>query len=567
VLNHELPASILSEPSALSAPAVGIRTVSFRMTETCDKRRLHRMLELALHFQNLIILLYDRARNLDKNQQDNESSKLAHHFLDKGVMRAIAWGQKGGKREPVIKAMVQHFGEWELFKSLQETGRQLKDKNVYQLVGKVAAAYKSFWTKKKNPSPDNRADLAKPPRPRKLKTLESHSFSIPIDRECLSFKNDDVLSINLRPGEALGVTFPHRPLLQVVESFNNIRQLEIGIRHGEIFLYFNYEKPLSSGELGKHSCGLDLGINNLAALYIDDRDAHQDQTPSVLIDGQFFTSYNAEANRKIAKKHSLKDQLQNKKQYLAAVKVQGSINKLFLDRRHFFDTNLAKLAKRTLEGLAKKDVGTLVTSKNLTSLKNNFTAASMGKKQNQRFFQMPLGTFLKNLELNAASYGIKIKFIDEAYTSKASALNGDPWQAQQEGKSLKLLGKIKGNPESSIAAKAIKQRLSDALGGERVSRSRYRDKATGIIFHADISAAFNHLRVFYANLFSGGVTTLKARLVKLANPRKIQPHALNSFLDSVGNFAMNSSQREQARNSHQRIRSRAVRSNSLAAAL
>jgi len=541
-------------------PSLEFRTASFRITKTRDKRCLSRLLELALHFQNLIILLYSQAIEVGKQSEDAEMLKLAKYFLDKGIMRAIAWGQSGGKRAGIIAALKAKFGDWELFRSLQATGQKLKDKNVYQLVGKIAAAYKSFWTKraKKNSAPE--FAHARPPRPRKLKTLQSESFFIPIDLACLSFKTADVLAINLRPGEAIAIDLPFQPLLHIVESFDQIRQLEIGIRHGEIYLNFNYLKATPVKEQGTHAAGLDLGINNIAAIYLDDNNL---DTPSLVISGQKYSSYNAEANRKIAKLKSKQSAMSKDANIHQAKDLQKSINKAFRKRKDYFDTNMAKLAKRTCECLSECNVGTLVTSNNLTFLKNNRDKKSMGRQQNQRFYQMPLGKFLDYLQLNGRRYGIGVQMVDEAYTSKTSAISGDPSLAQKEDNLLKLLDKNKPRSEE-VAAKSDKTRLVDALKGRRVSRSRFRDGPTGIVYHADVGAAFNHLRIFANGTMQPHSPSMRPKLV---NPRKVHPHALNSFLDT-GQIGIDSSKREQARDSHVRIRSHAVSSsNELTATL
>ena len=93
-----------------------------------------------------------------------------------------------------------------------------------------------------------------------------------------------------------------------------------------------------------------------------------------------------------------------------------------LDRLDFFHSNFHKLSRRILESLVKYGVDRLVLAKNLCFAKNTDTK-TMGKKNNQRFYQLPIGKLIHYLEIKAPEYGIHIEFIDEAYTSKCSVLN------------------------------------------------------------------------------------------------------------------------------------------------
>ena len=101
----------------------------------------------------------------------------------------------------------------------------------------------------------------------------------------------------------------------------------------------------------------------------------------------------------------------------------------------------------------------------------------MGKKNNQRFYQLPIGKLIHYLKIKAPEYGIHIEFIDEAYTSKCSVLNGDSFKAQE-----------------------TKESTTEVLSGRRVCRSLFKDNKSAVIYHADVGAAANHIRVFYWEL-------------------------------------------------------------------
>jgi putative transposase len=95
---------------------------------------------------------------------------------------------------------------------------------------------------------------------------------------------------------------------------------------------------------------------------------------------------------------------------------------------------------------------------------------NMGKRNNQKFTQIPIFTFKRKLESLCERYGIEVIEQEESYTSKASALDGDTlptWNAD--------------NPQTR------------KFSGKRVKRGLYRT-AKGWLVNADANGALNILR-------------------------------------------------------------------------
>jgi len=99
----------------------------------------------------------------------------------------------------------------------------------------------------------------------------------------------------------------------------------------------------------------------------------------------------------------------------------------------------------------------------------------MGKVNNQKFVQMPLGKLKDRLKQLCDLHGIRFQETEESYTSKASFLDGD---------SLPVYG---NKPEGWKAS------------GKRVKRGLYRS-ANGSIVNADLNGAANILRKVASNL-------------------------------------------------------------------
>ena len=113
----------------------------------------------------------------------------------------------------------------------------------------------------------------------------------------------------------------------------------------------------------------------------------------------------------------------------------------------------------------KHGIGNLVIGWN-QGFKSN---VDMGKLNNQKFVQMPLGKLKERLKQLGNLHGIKFTETEEAYSSKASFLDGD---------SLPRYGEKPPGWKAS---------------GKRIKRGLYRS-VDGIVINADLNGAGNILR-------------------------------------------------------------------------
>lgn len=140
-------------------------------------------------------------------------------------------------------------------------------------------------------------------------------------------------------------------------------------------------------------------------------------------------------------------------------------------RNHQMRDGINKAAKLIINHCLKYGIGTLVVG-----WKEGFKSnANMGRVNNQKFVQMPLGKLKDRLKQLCDLHGIRFQETEEAYTSKASYLDGD---------SLPVYGQ---KPEGWKAS------------GKRVERGLYRS-ASGSIINADLNGSANILRKVASNL-------------------------------------------------------------------
>jgi len=140
-------------------------------------------------------------------------------------------------------------------------------------------------------------------------------------------------------------------------------------------------------------------------------------------------------------------------------------------RNHQMRDGINKAAKLIVDHCLKYDIGNLVIGWN-QGFKSH---VNMGKKNNQKFVQMPLGKLKNRLKQLCDLHGIRFVETEEAYTSKASFLDGD---------SLPKYGEKPSGWKAS---------------GKRIKRGLYRS-SNGSIVNADLNGAANILRKVASNL-------------------------------------------------------------------
>ena len=229
-----------------------------------------------------------------------------------------------------------------------------------------------------------------------------------------------------------------------------VKEFTILPKNGAFYLECSYELPKQIHILDTNQAlSIDLGTaENLAACV-------NTLGNSLLIDARAMKAMNQLWNKKVAtrkegKEHAYWD---------------GWIDRVTRKRNHQMRDGINKAAKLIVDHCLKFGVGTLVIGWN-EGFKSN---ANMGRLNNQKFVQMPLGRLKERLKQLCELHGIRFEVTEEAYTSKASFLDGDS------------LPKYGEKPEGWKAS------------GRRVLRGLYRS-GNGSVINADLNGAANILR-------------------------------------------------------------------------
>ena len=233
-------------------------------------------------------------------------------------------------------------------------------------------------------------------------------------------------------------------------DYSKVKEFTILPKNGAFYLEMSYEVEKQNHELDiNKALSIDLGTADNLAACVDTLGN------SFLIDARDLKAKNQLWNKKVSTRKEGKPQ-----GYW-----DNWLDCVTRKRNHQMRDGINKAAKLIINHCLKYGIGTLVMGWN-----EGFKVdANLGNLNNQKFVQMPLGKLKSRVKQLCDLHGIRFIETEEAYTSKASFLDGD---------SLPKYG------EKPMEWKA---------SGNRIKRGLYRT-ADGFVVNADLNGAANILR-------------------------------------------------------------------------
>jgi len=233
-------------------------------------------------------------------------------------------------------------------------------------------------------------------------------------------------------------------------DYSKVKEFTILPKNGAFYLEISYETDKQQHTLDiNQALSIDLGTTDNLAACVDTLGN------SFLIDAREMKAMNQLWNKKVS----------TRKEGQSEDYWDTWLDRATRKRNHQMRDGINKAAKLIIAHCLKYGIGTLVIGWN-QGFKIN---AELGNLNNQKFVQMPLGKLKDRLKQLCELHGIRFDVTEEAYTSKASFLDGD---------SLPEYG---SKPEGWKAS------------GKRIKRGLYQS-ADGSIVNADLQAAANILR-------------------------------------------------------------------------
>jgi putative transposase len=240
-------------------------------------------------------------------------------------------------------------------------------------------------------------------------------------------------------------------------EFKTIREVRILPRNRQFYAEFVYKNDSIECLLDKSKVlGIDHGVNNWITCV-------SNAGTSFIIDGLHLKSINQWYNKSIAK---IKE---NKPQGFWSNRLAAITEK----RNRQMRDAVNKAARIVINHCIDNQIGFIVFGWN-TGQKDN---SNMGKKNNQKFVQIPTAKLKNRIAQLCEQYGVDFIETEESYTSKTSFLDND------------VLPTFGEKPVGEASPKGLGWKSS----GNRVTRGQFKT-STGLKINADCNGAANIIR-------------------------------------------------------------------------
>ncbi len=361
---------------------------------------------------------------------------------------AVIWNKLNYQRLRQFK----EFGKIDFNGTEKEAYHEFKNRiggsTVQQLARKNAESWRSFFALNKKKKSGELPEWFNPKPPGFVRTENGRKiFIIPLRNDQYKIDGNVIELRRLGKFGRLRIQFKGRIYLKGKQGRLEITYDDVK-RKWYAHVSFTVEEKLINDEwvevprdpLGDLSAGIDLGVNNLMAIYVENGE-------SFLVNGRPLKSIAFYWQRRIADYQSKLNKSGAKK----SRKLRRMHDKAKLQARHYINTAV----RQTVEKLYRLGVSRIVVGYPKGITRNS----DRGKRQN--FILSHVWRFnyvIKRLKEVAEEYGISVEVVDEAFTSQSCPLCG--------------------------------QRHSNG----RIFRGLFKCHGEGVVMNADLVGAFNILR-------------------------------------------------------------------------
>ena len=328
-----------------------------------------------------------------------------------------------------------------------EFKRKIGSATVQQIARKNAEAWRSFFSLLRSKMNGELPGWLKPRPPNYLKDYEKRKPLIILRNDQYKIDGNKLILKGLGKFKRLEVQFKGRIHFKGKQGRLELTYDSIK-RKWYAHISITVEEKLINDEwisvpkqpLGDLSAGIDLGVNNLMAVYVENGEGFLvNGRPLKAIDFYFrkvIADYQSKLNKSGAK---------------SSRKLKRLHEKAKLQAKHYINTAV----RQTVERLYRLGVSKIVVGYPKGISRNS----DRGARQNFVLSHVwRFNTVIKRLKEVSGEYGIRVEVVDEAFTSKTCPVCGKPHY------------------------------------GARFVRGLFKCPATGLIFNADLVGAFNILR-------------------------------------------------------------------------
>lgn len=257
------------------------------------------------------------------------------------------------------------------------------------------------------------------------------------------------------------VSFGHLPEGYILKEVQSVPS------HGQYLLIAVFETPDTAAASDMpYYAAIDFGVNNFASI------APDTDIPCLICKGGALKAENQWFNKRMAELKAVLMKGHDPNTYHP--KTTRQMDMLSLKRERFFHDYFHKLSKYIISWCRENRIGTLVYGHTKLWKQN----ASLGKRNTLNFVQLPFMSFVGMLRYQCEREGIRLMEQEESYTSKASAVDGDP-----------------------VPVYGLGHGETYHFSGTRVKRGLYRT-GSGRMVNADLNGAANILRKAFPDAYA-----------------------------------------------------------------
>jgi len=379
-----------------------------------------------------------------KLQPSKEQEKILFELADTG---AKVWNRVNYlRRQEFFEGKPVDFLKTEKI-VYEEFKKEIGSATVQQICRKNAESWRSFFSLLRSKRNGELPEWFKPKPPNYLKDDGRRKPLIILRNDQYKIEENKLILKGLGKFKRLEIQFKGRIHLKGKQGRLEITYDPIK-RKWYAHISITVEEKLINGEWveaprtpeGNLSAGIDLGVNNLMAVYVENGE-------SFLVNGRPLKSIDFYWRKRIAGYQSKLNKSGGKK----SRKLRRMHEKAKLQARHYINT----VVRQTVERLYHLGVSRIVVGYPKGIARNS----DKGRKQNFILSHVwRFNTVIKRLKEVSEEYGIVIVVVGEAFTSKRCPVCGRPHE------------------------------------GARFVRGLYSCPETGLVFNADLVGAFNILR-------------------------------------------------------------------------
>lgn len=301
----------------------------------------------------------------------------------------------------------------------------LHSHNRQQLFKQLAQDWKSYFNSIKDYN-NNPNKYQGQPRPPRFKYLNSNPSEVIFTNLATRIREGNLLlSLSKEIKSVYNVKslkFELPSAVQSIVDLDNLQQVRIKRDNlsDDWYLLVIYKIEAKDKPQGNNIMAIDLGLDNLATITL------KDNPVGYIIDGKVIKSENRYYNMRITKLQKIRMKQVGSQKF----KDTKQIKELRLKRRNFVTDYLHKASRKVVNLAIKHKVSTIVIG--------DIAGIKQKNKHNKHFVAIPIQRFKDLIEYKAKLEGIKVVFVNEAYTSGCSAINEEELNRDNYNKSRRI---------------------------------------------------------------------------------------------------------------------------------